>query len=68
MESERWQAEKAELLARLGEPGFWEDADRFAVLSGIELRDRMEALRSAIVSGAVTVPESYAGTEWAPPA
>lgn len=48
VEDEGWQAEKAELLARLGEPGFWEDDSRFAVLSGIELRDRIEAgLRSA---------------------
>ena len=45
---EGWQAEKASLLARLGDPGFWEDEGRFAVLGGIELRDRMEAgLRSA---------------------
>ena len=38
-----WDAEKAELLARLGEPGFWEDDGRFTVLSGIELRDRIES-------------------------
>ena len=43
-----WQAEKAALLARLGEPGFWDDEGRFAVLGGVELRDRIEAgLRSA---------------------
>ena len=43
----RWQA-KAALLARMGEPGFWEDEGRVAVLAGIELRDRIEAgLRSA---------------------
>lgn len=43
-----WQEEKAALLARLGEPGFWDDEGRFAVLGGVELRDRIEAgLRSA---------------------
>ncbi len=43
-----WQDEKATLLARLGEPGFWDDEGRFAVLGGVELRDRIEAgLRSA---------------------
>ena len=43
-----WQEAKATLLARLGEPGFWDDEGRFAVLGGVELRDRMEAgLRSA---------------------
>jgi ATP-dependent Clp protease ATP-binding subunit ClpC len=43
-----WQDAKAALLARLGEPGFWDDEGRFAVLGGVELRDRMEAgLRSA---------------------
>src|SRR5262249_42188718 len=39
---------KDALLARMAEPGFWEDDGRVAVLSEIELRDRMEAgLRSA---------------------
>lgn len=39
---------KAALLERMGEPGFWEDEGRAAVLEGIELRDRMESgLRSA---------------------
>jgi ATP-dependent Clp protease ATP-binding subunit ClpC len=39
---------KDALLARMAEPGFWEDEGRFAVLGEIELRDRMEAgLRSA---------------------
>jgi ATP-dependent Clp protease ATP-binding subunit ClpC len=44
----RWQDAKAALLGRMGEPGFWEDDGRTAVLSGIELRDRIESgLRSA---------------------
>ena len=43
VEAEEWQAAKATLLARLGEPGFWEDDGRFAVLGGVELRDRIEA-------------------------
>ncbi len=48
VEAPDWQAEKAALLARLGEPGFWDDESRFAVLGGVELRDRIEAgLRSA---------------------
>jgi ATP-dependent Clp protease ATP-binding subunit ClpC len=48
VEAPAWQDEKAALLARLGEPGFWEDEGRFAVLGGVELRDRIEAgLRSA---------------------
>ncbi len=38
-----WQAEKAALLERLGEPGFWDDGGRVSVLAGIELRDRIEA-------------------------
>ena len=39
---------KAELLARMGEPGFWDDDGRGVVLGGVELRDRIEAgLRSA---------------------
>lgn len=39
---------KDALLERMAEPGFWEDEGRVAVLSEIELRDRMEAgLRSA---------------------
>jgi ATP-dependent Clp protease ATP-binding subunit ClpC len=39
---------KSALLERMAEPGFWEDDGRVAVLSEIELRDRMEAgLRSA---------------------
>ena len=36
VEADGWQAAKAALLARLGEPGFWEDEGRFAVLA----RDR----------------------------
>ncbi len=48
VEAEEFQDAKAELLARLGEPGFWDDEGRFPVLVGIELRDRIEAgLRSA---------------------
>ena len=43
VEADGWASEKAELLARLGEPGFWEDEGRAAVLAGIELRDRIEA-------------------------
>ncbi|HEY6889113.1 MAG TPA: AAA family ATPase, partial [Solirubrobacter sp.] len=43
-----WQAVKGELLARMGDAGFWEDDGRSAVLGGIELRDRIESgLRSA---------------------
>jgi ATP-dependent Clp protease ATP-binding subunit ClpC len=43
-----WQAVKGELLARMGDAGFWEDDGRLAVLGGIELRDRIESgLRSA---------------------
>jgi ATP-dependent Clp protease ATP-binding subunit ClpC len=43
-----WQDQKAALLARTGEPGFWDDDGRAAVLGGVELRDRIEAgLRSA---------------------
>jgi len=43
-----WSEAKALLLARLGEPGFWDDDGRGQVLGGIELRDRIEAgLRSA---------------------
>ena len=47
--SERLDPEaKDALLERMAEPGFWEDEGRVAVLSEIELRDRMEAgLRSA---------------------
>ena len=48
MSAPEWQEAKATLLARLGEPGFWDDEGRFAVLGGVELRDRIEAgLRSA---------------------
>jgi ATP-dependent Clp protease ATP-binding subunit ClpC len=44
-----WQGVKATLLERMTEPGFWEDEGRVAVLSEIELRDRIESgLRSAV--------------------
>jgi ATP-dependent Clp protease ATP-binding subunit ClpC len=43
-----WQGRKAELLARMGDPGFWDDEGRLPVLSEVELRDRIEAgLRGA---------------------
>ncbi|HWK27082.1 MAG TPA: AAA family ATPase [Solirubrobacter sp.] len=43
-----WQTVKAALLARMGEPGFWDLEERFDVLGEVELRDRIEAgLRSA---------------------
>src|SRR6185503_1648222 len=43
-----FEDDKAALLERMGEPGFWEDDGRTAVLAGIELRDRIESgLRSA---------------------
>jgi ATP-dependent Clp protease ATP-binding subunit ClpC len=43
-----WSEAKAVLLARVGEPGFWDDEGRGLVLGGVELRDRIEAgLRSA---------------------
>ena len=48
VEDDEWQDAKTALLARLGEPGFWDDEGRFGVLSEIELRDRIESgLRSA---------------------
>jgi ATP-dependent Clp protease ATP-binding subunit ClpC len=48
VEDDGWQDAKAALLERMTEPGFWEDDGRTAVLSGIELRDRIESgLRSA---------------------
>jgi ATP-dependent Clp protease ATP-binding subunit ClpC len=48
VDAPEFQDTKAALLARLGEPGFWDDEGRFAVLGGVELRDRIEAgLRSA---------------------
>ena len=48
MLDEVWQGRKASLLARMGEPGFWDDEGRFAVLGEVELRDRIEAgLRTA---------------------
>ena len=48
IEDPEWQEAKATLLARLGEPGFWDDEGRYAVLGGVELRDRLEAgLRGA---------------------
>jgi ATP-dependent Clp protease ATP-binding subunit ClpC len=47
-EADPWQDAKAALLERMTEPGFWEDEGRVAVLSEIELRDRIESgLRSA---------------------
>jgi ATP-dependent Clp protease ATP-binding subunit ClpC len=48
IEDPDWQDAKAALLARMGDPGFWDDEGRFAVLGEVELRDRMESgLRSA---------------------
>ena len=48
VQDEAWQGRKASLLARMGEPGFWDDDGRFAVLGEVELRDRIEAgLRTA---------------------
>jgi ATP-dependent Clp protease ATP-binding subunit ClpC len=45
---EAWQAAKAAALERMREPGFWEGDDRLAVLTDVELRDRIEAgLRTA---------------------
>ena len=38
-----WQEVKSDLLARMGEPGFWDDDGRVEVLAGIELRDRIES-------------------------
>ena len=43
-----WQGRKAGLLARMGEPGFWDDEGRAGVLGEVELRDRIEeGLRTA---------------------
>jgi ATP-dependent Clp protease ATP-binding subunit ClpC len=48
VQADDWQGRKAALLARMGEPGFWDDESRFAVLGEVELRDRIEAgLRGA---------------------
>lgn len=38
-----WTDAKEEALARMGEPAFWEDPGRFALLGAAEYRDRIEA-------------------------
>ena len=43
LESPAWVGEKQRLLQEMGRPGFWNDAERYAILAQIEHRDSIEA-------------------------
>ena len=54
-----WAAAKTDALARMGDPAFWSDPERFALLGEAELRDRVEAA----LAGAASVLDRLAGAD-----
>ncbi|MEZ5728023.1 MAG: AAA family ATPase [Burkholderiaceae bacterium] len=48
--NDAWAARKGELIARMGEAGFWRAENRFEVLDALERIDRLDAMRASIDS------------------